>query len=29
MGRNAGSDPMEKKSVSRLRRKVNLNYSVV
>jgi hypothetical protein len=29
MGRNAGSDAMEKKSISRLRRKVILDYSVV
>jgi hypothetical protein len=29
MGRNAGSDATEKKSIPRLRRKVNLDYSVV
>jgi hypothetical protein len=29
MGRNAGSDAMGKKSISRLRRKMNLDYSVV
>jgi hypothetical protein len=29
MGHNAGSDAMEKKSIPRLRRKVELDYSVV